>query len=386
LFSRRKGGGLGDAKRYLDPRPRAASMLRYIKSLDVLRAIAVLLVVFVHVPAELLPKSLLIISAYLQPGYLGVDVFFALSGFLITRILLSERGKPHAWRRFWVRRTLRIFPIYYLLLAICWVLAPGPEMPWVATYTSNFYFIDDARQSYLQHTWSLAIEEHFYLVWPLVVLLGSRRFAKGLIMIGLIPLSIASAYFIIKHDPANQLLMVFHLTPTRILTLALGSLLAFGEGFLTRHRLWTGLAGALLIPFGYGIAYFGYKWPTLRPLTVLWLFVGTALLSTGATLLTIQLNEVAWRGRLATLAGHVVISPLRALGRISYGMYLYHYPILRALSPRMLEAEGAARYGWLALGLLLSVLAATLSYRWIERPILKWSARFRSTERAAPAA
>lgn len=348
-------------------------MPRHIASLDVLRGIAVLLVVFVHVPVALLPADLALARAYLRPGYMGVDIFFALSGFLITRILIAERGQPKAWRHFWIRRVLRIFPIYYLLTAIIWVTAPGPEMPWVATYTSNFYFLGDEPRSYLAHTWSLAVEEHFYLVWPFVVLLATRRVAMALIIGVLIPLAFAAAYWVIRnYTPVQSLTVVGHITPTRILTLSLGSLLAFGEGFLSRHRLSTGLAALALIPAGYALGYFGFKLPMLRPLTVLWLLVGGALMSTGITLLCIQLD-----GAKALGWGGFIARPLRAIGRVSYGLYLYHFPIMLAFAPRMLAAQGPARYGWLALSIALSGMAALVSYRLIERPILLWAKRFR---------
>jgi len=355
------------------------AMLRYIPSLDVLRAIAVLLVVFVHVPVQLLPPDVQVFRAYLRPGYLGVDIFFALSGFLITRILIAERGEPRAWRRFWVRRVLRIFPIYYLLLAIVALVRPGPELAWVATYTSNFYFVSDALVSPLQHTWSLAVEEHFYLVWPFVVLLASPRAAKALILVLFVPAAIATAVWLVKSGTPEAHLVVGHITPTRILTLSLGSLLAFGEGFLGRHRLATGLLGAALVPLGYGMAYWGFKLPGLRPLVVVWLLIGGALLSVGATLLTIQLDALRMPRRLAPVLGPA-LAGMRAVGRVSYGLYLYHFPIFFALKGRMLGAEGSARYGWLVAALVLSFAAAFASYHLIERPILRKAARFRTTE------
>lgn len=351
-------------------------MPRYIGSLDVVRAVAVLLVLFTHVPAYLMSEGVLLARAYLIPGYLGVDIFFALSGFLITRILIAERGRPQAWRRFWLRRSLRIFPIYFLLVAIVALVRPGPELPWALTYTANFYFPPAGEPSPLEHLWSLAVEEHFYLVWPFIVLLVRPRTARLLVLTLVAPLAIATAVWLVKSGVPQVHLVVGHITPTRMLTLGLGSLLAFGEGALHRHRVAYGLFGAGLIAGGYALAYFGALEPALRPLVVVWLLVGGALLSTGVTLLSIELNAVPW-----PRAFGLVAAPLRAIGRISYGLYLYHFPIFFAFYPRM--AEGAHGHAWLALALALSVAAATLSYLFIERPILRYGARFRSPAHSA---
>jgi peptidoglycan/LPS O-acetylase OafA/YrhL len=183
---------------------------RHIPALDGLRGIAVLLVLWAHVPTGSLGTTLETAKLFVKPGYLGVDVFFVLSGFLITRILLADReaGVPLSW--FWARRFLRIFPIYYLLLAVLWFVERGPEWPWCAGYVSNFYFIfhgDHASESSsLRHTWSLAIEEHYYLVWPLVVyaLRGRRKLALG--AIPLLALALASALVALYLDETPDLI------------------------------------------------------------------------------------------------------------------------------------------------------------------------------------
>src|SRR5690242_3161095 len=133
-------------------------------------------------PRSALQRLLVKASSY---GVLGVDLFFVLSGFLITGLLLDAKGKPHYFRNFYARRTVRIFPLYYLVLFLLLVVLPAViavppalaharrEQAWLWTYTSNFYIASKASWAlgYVSHFWSLAIEEHFYLLWPLVVFL-----------------------------------------------------------------------------------------------------------------------------------------------------------------------------------------------------------------------
>src|SRR5262249_44746682 len=146
------------------PHPRAAAAgVSWLPILDGLRAVAVLLVLWAHVAPDLpgYPAALAAARALIDPGSLGVDLFFVLSGFLITRILLAERASGHAVGWFLLRRALRILPAYWLLLGLMWCLRPGPEMPWCALYLANFWFIAHDVWSPLKHTWSLSVEEHF---------------------------------------------------------------------------------------------------------------------------------------------------------------------------------------------------------------------------------
>src|SRR5882672_2186860 len=124
------------------------------------------MVLWSHVPVASTPGVVRLLRSAFNPGYLGVDLFFVLSGFLITRILLADRENERPLRFFLARRALRIFPIYYLLLAVLLLAKPGQYLAWCAIYLSNFHFMFDKTPNPLPHTWSLAIEEHFYLIWP----------------------------------------------------------------------------------------------------------------------------------------------------------------------------------------------------------------------------
>lgn len=332
----------------------------HLPALDGLRALAILLVIWVHIPGEVLGRSMAFARATVLPGYLGVDIFFVLSGFLITRILLADRARGKPLRSFLLRRMVRIFPIYYLLLLIVAFWRGGPELPWCFAYLGNFYFPFHEGGGPLEHTWSLAVEEHFYLVWPVLVYLLPRRVSAA-IAFCLPALAVAAAeYARRRYEPAISLDLIYMATPFRMASLALGASLAHGEGLLRRHpRLMQGLALLLIAGGEYliqqwivGIRY--PQWPVMRLLLFL-------PVSGGIVLGGIALQQS--RGPLARTLG---CSPLRFVGRISYGLYLYHVPLF-ALTFRRLGAGGGA----VAVALTATLVIATISFYGVERPLLR---------------
>src|SRR5262245_35087776 len=173
----------------LEPPPRLTG---HQPGLDGVRGVAILMVMAIHFvgdsTARTLGQTLLVKAA--GYGLLGVDLFFVLSGFLITGILLDAKNRPHYFRNFYALRTLRIFPLYYAVLAVLLLLIPAvttlsplleqarEQQGWLWTYTTNFYvaYTSSWRSlTYVTHFWSLASEEHFYLVWPLVVFALRRK-------------------------------------------------------------------------------------------------------------------------------------------------------------------------------------------------------------------
>ena len=359
-------------------------MPRHLPRLDGLRALAVLLVLWCHVPLVMpeYPQWLRVAHWLVGPGGLGVELFFALSGFLITRILIAERERATPVRWFLLRRVLRIFPIYYLLLLIlCWQ-RPMSEILWCSLYLGNFADVFAAtplpQPSPLGHTWSLCVEEHFYLLWPLVVAFGSPKAGPRVLLWFVMPAAIGSALWVAaNYDLPTCQLMVERLSPFRFLTLAAGACLAFAEPRLRTapaHRVRLLAAG--LIAAGLALhPHIWFLWLPLELEAAAWaplqysmplVRVHSALLCTGLVLWTLCPFATAdqFRGALAT-------APLRAIGRISYGLYLYHLPIYHAV---LHPAPSPSRT---LLALLLTMAAATISYAVIERPILRYGRRFR---------
>lgn len=360
---------------------------RYVRSLDSLRAVAALLVVLEHTPLTMKTWEWAAqIQMRFAPGYLGVDLFFVLSGFLITRILVSDRAAGVPLRWFWARRALRIFPAFYLLTAIVAVVRWGPEIPWVATYLSNFYFYRlDVPFSPLSHTWSLAVEEHFYLLWPLLVYLLPRRLAIAVTGLVMIPVAAAVAYWVARYGLLESMSMGQAFTPIRMFSLALGGLLAFGEPVYERLmadralvRFWSTVSLAIISLAAINWGYLWYVDSLLdadkRTFIAVNRLVGMGGVALGLVTLTIladRIPKVRWLDP--------PFAVLRYVGRISYGLYLYHLPVFF-----FMDVDGRARAGeltgWdMALAVALSFAAAIVSYHLVERPIMGFGKRFRRT-------
>ena len=322
---------------------------------------------------------------YLFFGWLAVDLFFVLSGYLITAIILRNYHQPHFLRNFYARRSLRIWPIYYLVLLVALGLysllgidAPAGVMLQYFTYTQNLqsYWRQDAfNMSDLQHTWTLAIEEQFYLFWPLLLWLMKGRRVIALAC-GFAALSVwarASGF-------SNWILL------GRCDGFAVGGLLAAllaargptrqDDRRLQAAFLATGAVGA-------GVLVAGLAWSGLE-------FFHPTGRQSAVTILAANALFFGMVGLLIAHTGSPVLAPLRDrrlcyLGEISYGMYLYHGIIL-TMTTRVVERYHLPRPWWVDVAELLSFLAIpALSWRYIERPILALKGRFDYPEKAARA-
>ncbi len=381
------------------PETRATS-IRYLPGLDGLRGISVLAVLVFH--------HYLIGGhepGWMPGGFLGVEVFFVVSGYLITSLLLTERRETGriSLRRFWLRRARRLLPALFTLLAVV-VAAALLFLPdtigtlrsdaiAALTYTSNWwqiaahrsYFVDAGRPPLLKHLWSLAIEEQFYLFWPPLLILGLRRLGRRRMlgtMLGIAALSSALMAVI----ASSSIDGAYYATYSRLTGLLLGAAMAFGfapyrlRGLPGRGvRLAVDLGGALgLIVLIEAFHHYTYPDSTTADLSV---FRGGFVVVDLATLLVI-LAAVHPASDVGRLLGW---EPLRWVGLRSYSLYLWHYPIFCITRPSLDFRDFGHLHGWpvFALRIGLSLAAADASYRLVERPIRNGAlAQFRARLRA----
>ncbi|APR83774.1 acyltransferase 3 [Minicystis rosea] len=351
---------------------------RHLPALDGLRGIAVLLVLWEHLPDSLTgPGLLAFVKRWVMPGPRGVDIFFVLSGFLITRILLADKARGMPLKSFLVRRFLRIFPIYYLTILAVLAYEPGPNLVYCALYLGNFYWAYHPTLLSLHHTWSLSVEEHFYLLWPLIVYRLPFVSARRVAIWGFIPFALACGLLLWRLDgtvPGWQLMYMS--TFTRMGSLALGAAFAFHEGELRgdrRHALRVGgvlaVLAVLAVPFHLRVTGCGKLFALL---------VCSSAISGICVLVAIRLNDGEWWPRRFLTNGF-----LRFVGRISYGLYIYHYPIYRALGLIRDDPDPNLPKGFSLLAVGGTFVLATVSYYGLEQRILRLKDRFR--EPALPA-
>jgi peptidoglycan/LPS O-acetylase OafA/YrhL len=334
--------------------PTRADAKAYRPQLDALRAIAVGAVLVQH---TVNPQALLVRDA----GYIGVMLFFVLSGFLITGILLEARDEAEAagagrlgvLLRFYVRRFLRIFPLYYGVIGIAFVLGHDDVVahwPALVTYRTNFLLAEYERLGAVTPFWSLAVEEQFYLAWPLVVLFAPRRLATP--VIGLMVIGSVVSRGLITHAGGTASAAIMP-TWSCLDGLALGA----GLALYRRRPARSDIVATVALAFG--IALLGIRLGGMaveRGRTVL---MGIHMLPWG--LIGVWLVDRAASDRLPRVFRW---RPLVALGTVSYGVYVYHRFVMDLLG------VGSARGVHILIAVsALTVGIAVVSWLAFERPI-----------------
>lgn len=350
-------------------------MLKYFPALDGLRGLAVLVVLVAH-------ATPLYVS-----GAAGVDVFFVLSGFLITGILADERARSGGIKlvNFFARRFLRLMPALWLcVLAVAagdWVLGRFDtdrqiEVFWALTYCMNWVLAFDAGDPWVMaHTWSLAIEEQFYLIWPFALLvmykLRLRDGGRAALLVGL-----AVACIVYRNAMGFSAHRIYFGLDTHCDGLLLGSAVAYlhRAGLLEARRVTSFIRFGTLPALGMLL---------VMPRFMAWTEPMTAMVYfTLVNIFACLLIAAVVTGQGKTLDRVLNLGPLKYLGKISYGLYLYHQPILIALRGfGPLEAW----YICAPLGLTASLIFSHLSYQYFEKPLLRYKDRFRSHDLPTPA-
>lgn len=368
------------------PKPSQARLVAYLPGLDGLRAIAVIAVVLYHADCDWIPG-----------GYLGVEVFFVISGYLITSLLFAEMQSNNGYldlKGFWVRRARRLLPALILLIAVVvpYAVLFLPEevaglrgdVIGALTYVSNWYYIF-REQSYfeaagrpplLQHLWSLAVEEQFYLLWPLFFSIGMRKLSRrALLCIMVLGAILSAALMVLWYTPAQDSSRLYFGTDTRAAGLLIGAILAFvstpGAG-----RRTPGLLDPLGLIALVGLACQMVTMNEYEP----FLYQGglTVVALTTAIVIAAAAQPSS---RVARMLGARLLC---WVGVRSYGIYLWHWPIFMVTRPQLdVPFESL---GLFALRIGLTCAIAELSYRFVEKPIRNGGlGRWFADPRAAPA-
>jgi len=331
----------------------------YRPDIDGLRAIAVVAVLGFHAFPEVFPG-----------GFTGVDIFFVISGFLISGIILGELQAGHfTFGRFYARRIRRIFPALALVLTATlilgwWALSPyefaqlGGHVAAGAGFVSNLllfhesgYFDTNSALKPLLHLWSLGVEEQYYLVWPLLLFFLRKHMERIFwLILGVAAASFVLNILLVHRQPSAD----FYLPATRFWELMIGSIAAYRELHVARPmnlpRNLTSVAGLLFLGLAFVLVRDGHGFPGW------W-----ALLPTFGALLLIQAGPEAWINR-NLLANRVVVY----IGLISYPLYLWHWPLL---TYARIFYGGAPPLGVRVGALALGVLLAWATYEFVEKRV-----------------
>ena len=356
-----------------------------IDALDGLRGIAILAVVVMHCAMFASVRDDIRehwLTRTLQLGWTGVDLFFVLSGFLITGILLRTKERPHYFRNFYARRALRIFPLYYVVITLLLFVLPRDSATTMAEkvpyylYVQNFAWLwpgEAHRDIARTITWSLAVEEQFYLVWPAVVLFTSRERLLR-VSAALIGVAIALRFVLLGNGVS-----VYFLTPCRFDALAAGACLALlplPPAALARTLVVAGLAGLGLTAW-----LAGSSLPENHLAVQRWGILSALPLAVGLLVLARS------GGVFARICENRV---LRSFGRYSYCIYLVHLLIVEQVIElwiRFAQANPGVLDRWSAPAIVLLFTAMCLPAVWFvgfsswhlfEKHVLAWKHRFES--------
>lgn len=356
----------------------------YYPALDVLRGLAICFVVFYHNFGSL---------SFFRFGWMGVDLFFVLSGYLITDLLLKSRENKFFFRNFYIRRILRIFPLYYLVLLLFFTLAPiifsqqGPgttfsyyndNKTYFWTYFQNWLLVEKGAPPvpFMAHFWSLAVEEQFYMLWPVIVFFVKPNSRLKKVILVLIGVSVVTRIVTWAQFP-HEVETYYCNTIARMDSLLMGSLLAvhLREGkSISKSAInisilaFVALITASLVIFG-NVRQDNALFPTIGYTVSAAFFAGMLYV-----LLKNEARLLGWVKRLRALS---------FIGKISYGIYIFHMPVYLVLSTQLHQLFTDKFHPDINVALFISVLSvvitlmvSSVSFYLIEKPILNLKKHF----------
>jgi peptidoglycan/LPS O-acetylase OafA/YrhL len=350
------------------------SRFPYMPGIDAMRALAVLAVFGYHAGLDWVPG-----------GFLGVDVFFVISGYLITSLLLREfRSTDHIeLGRFWLRRARRLLPAVGVLIAVAMIVSAIAEPSKIDTirgdalaslfYFANWHFIYEhtsyfeqfGRPSLFTHLWSLSVEEQFYLFWPLIFAAGMKLFGRGRLLIGVLAGAAGSVVLAwILFDPGHDASRIYYGTDTHAVGLLAGVALAlvWSPTQLRTHKSFGPLVGPILDALGVvALGYLILSFVHVHDYDLALWHGGYAWIAVATALLLAALAHPA--ARLGDIIGRPA---LLWLGLRSYSFYLWHWPVLAMTRPGV--DIDLARGILIPLQLIACLILADLSYRFVELP------------------
>ena len=357
---------------------------RHLPALDGVRGLAAIAVVWYHI-------DLIVGYRRFEGGFLGVDVFFVLSGCLITMLLVGEHDRFDGitLRAFYARRGLRLLPALAVVTVLVLALgvwrseavgtSPVRTVAAVALYVANWALaVDPGSLGWLGHAWSLSIEEQYYLLWPPVLALLLRRGARpARVVTGLAVVAVAAAAYRYLGTRAGWGVGIYWHTPARADAVVLGSAVGI---VLARNREWlawatrpvVGVVAALGVAATFAYTGADSGWLPRG---------GSSAVALAAALLVAYAAQPASTGPVRRL---LELAPLRLAGRTSYGLYLYHLPIVFAV--HRVRWHGGHHHRQAFVAVVLTVLATWLSFVAVERPALRLKRRFERVDVVPPVA
>jgi len=372
----------------------AGKRLEKFPAFDGFRGIGVVVVIFSHCPQVLessLYNAIWQLNMASRVGYIALDIFFVMSGFFITRLLLRERAKTGriSFKDFYIRRALRIFPVYYLTVIACLFIFKFNTADTISllSYTFNFYHPLHPVPNPLEHTWSLSVEEQFYFFWPLLILLVPPHWLNRVTGVIVPLLAIASgvvmAVIFINHDQREAGDVVYMSLFTRMLSLSLGGWLALREFNNQPLRGWRCVAlfvGAIVV---LTLDRMGRNLGIITSQPIYWTI---ALIAYAMVSVSFVATMVFDRGLLKRIMTAILsISILRGLGQMSYAMYVFHLPVLFYLGINDAALDGAkAPILMVVLAFAVTIGLSILSYYLLETPMAKLKDSFGKVRLSEP--